>query len=94
MDIMALRIFIILILMFSILFLPFWVSLILAFIGMVSFPFFVEAIILFLLSDLLFGVSGARFSNVVVVSMLISIAMFIAVEIFKTKSVFYHTKLK
>jgi hypothetical protein len=53
---MALRIISILILLFSITFLPFWVSVLLGLSAMFYFPIFFEIIILALISDLLFGV--------------------------------------
>ncbi len=89
MDIMMLRIGVSLILLVSVLFMPLWVSLLLALVGMVFFSYFFEAVALLLLSDLLFGVKEARFFNIFFVSMLLSLALLIVMEIFKTKSAFY-----
>jgi len=61
------RILAFVLLLFSILFMPFYVSVILALIGMVYFSKFFEAPILFLLSDLLFGVREAKFYNIILV---------------------------
>jgi len=93
MDVMVLRICVALILLLSVLFMPFWVSLLLAFVGMIFFSFFVEALVALLISDLLFGVKEVRFFNIYFVSLLIAVVMLTIIEIFKTKSSFYNSKL-
>jgi len=82
---MALRIFAGVILLFSVLFLPFWISFILAFAAMAYFSFFLEAVILFFLSDLLFGAREARFFEIIFVSSIIALCCFIILELFKKK---------
>lgn len=82
-----------LILLFSILFMPIWVSVILGMIGMIFFPLFLEAIFLFFLSDLLFGVSEASLLNVTFVSLIFALAVFLVIELLKRKLRF-QTKFK
>jgi predicted anti-sigma-YlaC factor YlaD len=94
MESMALRICLAIILLFSVLFLPFWVSLCLAIVGMVFFSVFIEAVALLLLSDLLFGARESRLFNVFFVSMIISVVLLVVIEFFKSKSSFYNTKIK
>lgn len=86
---MALRILAFILLLFSVLFLPFWVSVILALGAMVYFPVFWEATALFLLSDLLYGASEAKFFGMVFVSFFASIAVLIAIETLKKRLRFY-----
>jgi hypothetical protein len=68
---------------------PFWVSVILALALMIYFNVFWEAVILFLLSDLLFGVREAKFNNMVFVSFILSTFVLIIIEIVKKKLKFY-----
>lgn len=82
---MLYRILAAIILLLSVLFLPFWVSVILALAGMAYFPFFLEAVILFLLSDLLYGASEAKFFNITFVSFILALVCFIILELFKKK---------
>jgi len=79
-------------LLFSILFLPFWVSIILALAGMIYFNIFWEATILFLLSDLLYGMKDAKNSPIIFISFIVSVLFLIIIEIIKKKLKFYpHT---
>lgn len=82
---MLFRILASVVLLWSVLFMPFWVSVILAFAGMVYFPFFLEAVFLFFLSDLLYGVPEPRFFNTVFVSFIIAIVCFVLLELLKKK---------
>jgi len=82
---MVLRILASIILLFSILFVPFWVSVILAFAGMAYFPFFLEAVFLFFLSDLLYGTSEIKLFNTVFVSFILALVCFIILELLKNK---------
>ena len=84
-SIMILRIFLSFILLLSILFMPFWVSALLALAGMIYFSFFVEAIFLFFLSDLLYGVEEIRFSYMVFFSFVTSILFLVVLEFLKRK---------
>lgn len=78
-----LRMFASIILLFSVLFMPFWVSVILALVGMIYFSYFVEAVFMFLLSDLLFGVPEVKFLNAVFISFFLKIFCLIVVELLK-----------
>jgi hypothetical protein len=68
---------------------PFWVSVILALGAMIYFPMFFEAVFLFLLSDLLYGVAGERFWGMIFVSFIVSIIVLISLELLKKKLKFY-----
>lgn len=89
---MLLRILSSIILLLSVLFMPFWLSLILAFVGMAYFPFFLEAVFLFFLSDLLYGVKEPKLFNMVFVSFVIALICFIFLELLK-KKLRLHSKL-
>jgi len=82
---MVLRILASLVLLLSILYMPFWLSIILALAAMVYFSFFWESIILFFLSDLLYGTSEIRFLNIFFVSTIISFLFLIIIELLKKK---------
>ncbi|OGJ01438.1 hypothetical protein A3G98_00800 [Candidatus Nomurabacteria bacterium RIFCSPLOWO2_12_FULL_37_8] len=86
---MVFRILAFLVLLLSILFMPFWVSVILAFMGMVYFPLFLEAVFLFLLSDLLYGAREAKLGGMIFVSYIITVVVFILIEFLKKKLKFY-----
>ncbi|OGI59433.1 hypothetical protein A3C60_00490 [Candidatus Nomurabacteria bacterium RIFCSPHIGHO2_02_FULL_37_45] len=86
---MVFRILAFLVLLLSILFMPFWVSVILAFMGMVYFPLFLEAVFLFLLSDLLYGAREAKLGGMIFVSFIITVVVFILIEFLKKKLKFY-----
>jgi len=82
---MALRISSSFVLLISLLYMPFWVSVILALVMILYFSFFGESTILFLISDLLFGVKEAMFLNEVFISFVVSIVVLTIVEIVKNK---------
>jgi hypothetical protein len=69
----------------SILFLPFPVSLALLLIGMIYFPHYFEGIIVFLISDLMFGVKEVYFHGEIFISLIVALLLFIIVESFKKK---------
>ncbi len=77
------------VLLFSILFMPFWLSVILALLGIVYFSFFWEAVALLFLSDLLYGAGEARYFYIVFISLIISVLVLIALEFLKKKLKFY-----
>jgi len=83
------RIIFSILLLFSILFLPFYISTILALVGMFYFAFYLEAPLLFFLIDLLYGVPEVRFHNNIFLSFLIMIIIFIVIEMLKKKLKFY-----
>jgi len=79
-------------LLFSILFMPLWVSVVLALAGMIYYPFFLEAIFLFLLSDVLYGIPEPSFLNMIFISFLTATIVLIIIEFLKKKLKFYpHT---
>jgi ABC-type uncharacterized transport system permease subunit len=86
---MILRILASITLLFSILFLPFYFSVILAILGMAYFPLFLEAIFLFLLSDLLYGARESRLWHMTFISLFISIFILIIIEFLKRKMKFH-----
>ncbi|MFA6273812.1 MAG: hypothetical protein WC662_01500 [Candidatus Paceibacterota bacterium] len=89
---MGIRILAFFILLFSILFMPFWLSIILAIIGIIYFSFFWEAIILFFLSDLLYGIKEEKTFNVIFISLFTSFLIVIIIEYLKRKLKFYPKK--
>ena len=76
-------------LLISVIFGPFWLSVILAILGMMYFSFYVEAAVIFLVLDLLYGAREARFHGAVFISFIFSVALFILIELFKKKLKFY-----
>ena len=82
---MILRILASVVLLLSVLFMPFWVSVVLAFASMAYFSFFLEAVFLFLLSDLLYGAPEPRFFNSTFVSFFATLICFIILELLKKK---------
>lgn len=68
---------------------PFWVSAILALLGMIYFSFFLEAVFLFLLVDALYGAPEAKFHNMIFVSFIAALICFIILEILKKKLRFH-----
>ena len=86
---MWLRISFAILLLFSVLFLPFWVSVILAILGMLYFSLFFEAVALFLLSDLLYGATEPKLFNIFFFSFILSIILLLVIEYLKKKLKFY-----
>ena len=68
---------------------PFWVSVILALAGMIYFNVFWEAVVLFLLADLLFGVREVKFHNMIFISLIMTTIILIIIEMVKKKLKFY-----
>ncbi len=64
---------------------PLWVSVILGLAAMAYFPFFLEAVFLFLISDALYGVPEAKLHNMVFVSFVVALVCFIILELLKKK---------
>ncbi|OGI92405.1 hypothetical protein A2933_00385 [Candidatus Nomurabacteria bacterium RIFCSPLOWO2_01_FULL_46_18] len=85
---MTVRIIFFIILLASILFLPFWVSFLLAIIGMVFFLYYFEAIFILFISDLLYGATEARYFNLTFVSLVLSVILFLAIQFLKKRSTF------
>ena len=82
---MAFRILASVALLFSILFLPFYISLILALAGIIYFSFFFEAVILLFISDLLYGAGENKLFHAVFVSLLVSVLLLLLAEFLKRK---------
>jgi len=68
-----------------VLFLPFYVSLVIGFVGMLYFKFYLEAVAIFLLSDLMHGSKEARFAYFLFVSFFASFVCFLVLELMKKK---------
>jgi hypothetical protein len=77
------------ILLLSVLFMPFWLTVILALSGMVYFSYFWEAAALLLLSDLLYGAPDTGLFGMVFISFIIAIIAILLVEFMKKKLKFY-----
>jgi hypothetical protein len=90
---MILRILAFFVLLFSILFLPFWVSVILGILGMIYFRFYLEAVILFFISDFLFGTLGTKYAFLIFTSGILSFLVLILIEFLKKKFKFYPRKI-
>lgn len=82
---MRLRIIFFILLLFSVIWMPLWFSIILALIGIVRFSFFWEATFLFFLSDLLLGINKSEFHGVFIVSTVLSFLVIIIAEFLKKK---------
>lgn len=87
---MVFRILSYFLLILSVLFMPFWVSVLLAFVCMVYFNIFFEAVLIFFLSDLLYGTREPGFFNIVFVSSVISLVALFIIELTKKKLKFYN----
>jgi hypothetical protein len=74
-----------LILLISIFTVPIYVSLALGLIMMFYFSYFFEALIIFLIADLFYGVAKTQFWDITYVSFLISLLSFVVLEIIKTR---------
>lgn len=72
-------------LLISVIALPFWISVILALAAMFYFNFFIEAIFIFLISDLIHGVSEPKLFNLVFASFFVSVLIFVGMEVLKKK---------
>jgi len=89
---MALRILANIILLISVLFWPFWLSLLLGLGAMIYFPIFGEAVLLFFISDLLYGTQEMKFFGITYISLIVSTLVLLIIEYFKKKLRFYPNK--
>jgi len=89
---MALRICFSVILLLSILFMPWWLSVILGLLGILLFSVFWESIVLFFISDLIYGVKEPRFFNFIFVSTVMAVLTLVLLELLKKKLRFYNEK--
>jgi len=85
---MIIRILASILLLFSVLFMPFWVSVALALFGVFYFSVFWEAVILLLLSNLLYGAGDP---SAIFISLLIYTIIVTVIEMLKKKIKFYDT---
>lgn len=82
---MYLRILAAIILAISMLWGPFWLTIILALIGILNFTFFFEAAGIMLLADFLYAVSEKRFSGIVFVTFFTTLLIIFLAEFLKKK---------
>ena len=86
---MIIRILASVLLLFSILFMSFWVSVVLAFGAMIYFNVFWEATVLFLLLDLLYGTKEVMGFPVIFIHFILALIFLIIIEIMKKKMKFH-----
>jgi hypothetical protein len=77
------------ILLFSVLFLPFYITGLIALGGILVFPMYIEAVVMLLISDLLFGTLEPRFFGVLFVSSGLGLVALLVLESLKKKIKFY-----
>ena len=82
---MILRVIASTILFLSVLFMPFWFSIILALAGMIYFSYFIEAPVLLLLSDLLYGVPSMNLLKIIFMPFVLASSYLFVVEFIKKK---------
>ncbi len=82
---MALRILAIIVLLISVLFMPFWLSVLLGLGMIIYFPIFGEAVVIFFISDLLYGTQEIKFYGIAYISLIISIIVLVGLEFIKKK---------
>jgi hypothetical protein len=71
---------------------PLWVSAVLAIAGILYFNIYWEATLLFLLSDLFYGVNETKNSPMIFLSFFISVVVLFILEMLKKKTRFYDNK--
>lgn len=86
---MTKRIVFSLILLISILLMPIWVSVLLALFGMLYFSKYWEAVVLFFISDVIFGAKEIGLLKTTLTSAFISLVALILIELLKKKLKFY-----
>ena len=82
---MTTRIVAVLILLFSVLYMPFWLSMILILGAIAYFSYFIEGVILFLIIDLLYGVIEVKLFNIPFILFIASSSILFLVELLKSK---------
>lgn len=87
---MAYRIGLSAFLLVSILFLPYWVSLVLVVLGIIIFSIYFEGVTLLFLSDLLFGIPEHKLFNLYFFSFFLTLLLLIGAEFLKKKLKFYN----
>lgn len=86
---MWIRIALAIILLLSVFFLPFWTSILLLLAAMAYLPVFWEGVVIFFVSDLLFGAEREALFNIVFLSALIALTLLMLMETIKKKLRFY-----
>ena len=86
---MARRVSAIFLLLFSTLFFPFWMTAVLGVAMMAYFPQFFEAVAVFFLLDLLYGVPEVRFYGTVYAGLIASTFTLLIIEFLKRKLKYY-----
>lgn len=86
---MIIRILSAILLFFCVIFLPFWLSIVLAAVAMFYFSFFFEAVFILLVSDLLYGAHETRFAGTVFASFILSLVLLIIIELAKKRMRIY-----
>ena len=89
---MLLRILVFFAFLFSVLFMPLWVSVVLALAGMIYFSVFWEAVMLFFVSDLLYGIKETKNSPMIFISFFVSVLVLVILEMLKKKLRLYDNK--
>jgi len=82
---MILRFLASIVLLLSVLFMPIWLSAVLGLGAVIYFHDFYEALVLFLLSDLLYGAKGAGPFGAYFATFIISVILFILIQVLKRK---------
>lgn len=75
----------VILLIFSAFFLPWWLSLPLAILGFFSFKFFIEAVLVFFIMDLMYAIPEPRFGGYMFVMSSIALLFLVAINLFKKK---------
>lgn len=88
-----LRILTFVILLSTMLFLPFWVLILLTFFAMIYFFVFWEGVLIFFLLDLLHGIRESKTFHMVFISFFIALIMLLVIEFLKRKMNF-NSKIK
>jgi len=83
----VMRVLAVIVLLFSALSFPVWITAILALSAMLYFPYFIEAVVIFLISDLLFAAPAHK-----LYSFLFALLVFIVIEVAKRKLRFKQSK--
>lgn len=86
---MVVRVIFSLLLIFSVLFMPYWVAAALAFLGIIYFSMYWEAVLIMLFSDLLFGTPIYKLGGMTFVSFLGAFFVLIVTEVIKRRLKFY-----
>jgi len=86
---MALRVFTSILLVLSIFFMPFWLSVVLALAGMMYFRYYIEAVFVFLIGDLLYGAAEPKLYGVTFALSIMNLLLFICIEYIKPKLKYY-----